>query len=113
MTPEKKAFEAMSGPTNDPTPLNDCEKLSRKDAVLGSPKTEIYGFAAVSNSESPQAIINVAPTKAPKLKYLAAGQKNNAPLTYNPNPNIIPVLYPHLRMTGPPTNGGKKKYDPK
>ena len=73
----------------------------------------MYGFAAVSNSDNPQAMINVAATKAPKLKNLAAGQKNSAPATYNPNPNIIPVLYPHLRITGPPTSGGNTKYEPK
>ena len=103
----------MRGPTNDPTPLNDCEKFRRKEAVLGSPRTEMYGLAAVSSSDNPQAMTKVAPTKAPKLKNYAAGQKNNAPATYNPNPNIIPVLYPHLRITGPPTRGGKTKYEPK
>src|SRR5579859_2657632 len=99
----------MRGPTKEPTPLKDWEKLRRNDADLGSPRTEMYGLAAVSSSERPQAMMNVAPTNPPKLKNLAAGQKNKAPATYNPNPSMMPTLYPQRRMTGPPMRGGKKK----
>ena len=109
----KKTWEAMRGPTNEPTPLNDCEKLRRKEAVAGSPRTEMYGFAAVSSSDNPHAITKVAPTNPPKLKKCAAGQKHSAPTTYKHNPVMIPTLYPQCRIIGPPIKGGKTKYEPK
>src|SRR5271169_2068105 len=96
----------------NPIPLNACAMVSLIEASLGSPRTTIYGLATTSNSDNPQAITKVAPTNAPNFKNFAAGQNINAPTTKNPNPNIIPGLYPHLRMNGPPIRGGKTKYAP-
>ena len=45
------------------TPLNDCARLIRNAAFSGSPKTVMYGFAAVSYNAEPLNMIKRAVRK--------------------------------------------------
>lgn len=75
----KKYLEAMRGPTNEASPLNDCEKLRRKAACSGLPRTVTYELAHTSSVASPQAMTKAEPTNPPNVSNLAEGQKHSAP----------------------------------
>ena len=63
----------MSGPSIHPSPLKLWAILIRLAAPCGGPKTVVYGLAAVSRQDKPQAIIKSAIRKGIKAASFAAG----------------------------------------
>ncbi len=74
-----------------PRPLNACAKFKRRGAVAGSPKTLMYGFAAVSRKVRPLAMMKSALRKNEKERIVAAGQNRKAPVAKSSRPPKMPM----------------------
>ena len=90
--PDKINTPPINGAKVAAKPLKDCEKLILLVAVAGSPKTVIYGLAAVSRKAAPENKTNNAARKNAKFLTAAAGKNKNAPHAKSMSPKSIPPL---------------------